>query len=174
MISIFSKGSSKKVMSERSAHWVHTSNRIYTKRELSGEDSISENQNSWPIPAVWQNNISNDFFQLDKKMLQSSLKEISYKGLTILSPKTYEFGGKVYPFTDIESIESLVKNNDILFIKPVMDLSFEEYYKALSNFSTKRYAQPNSIHGILLKPFIIEVPYGFNESLVEQGIEVFD
>ena len=174
MISIFSKGSSKKVISERSAHWVHNSKRIYTKRELSGEDSILDNSDYWPVPALWQTNMSQDFFNLRKKMIASELEQISYKGLTILSSNTYELNGKVYPFIDIESIESLVKNNDILFIKPVIDLSFEAYYKALLNFSTKRYSQPNSIHGILLKPFIIEVPYGFNESLVEQGIEVFD
>ena len=173
-ISIFCSGSSKQKPNERSVHWVHNSKRIYTKRELSGEDSILDNSDYWPVPAFWQTNMSQDFFNLRKKMIEGELEQISYKGITILSSKTYELSGKVYLFTDIELIENLTKNNDLLFIKPVMDLSFEAYYKALSNFSAKRYSQPNSIHGILLKPFIIEVPYGFNESLVEQGINIFN
>ena len=153
--------------------WYYGPKIIYMTKEFTGEDKTPELEGwVWPVPAVWQHNFSGDFFKKYIDGINQFLNNESYKALIIKSETTYLCNKKLLEFKDEKLIEHLVDENDLLFIKTEVGLSFKAYFKAITNIQKKR--KLHEEHDVLRKPFIIEVPYIFEEELLEKGIKLFD
>lgn len=65
----------------------------------------------------------------------------------------------------------MIKDNDILFVE-VNKINFNSYFKAMSNIQKLRHEKGN--HGELRRPFIIEIPYIYQEELEKKGLNLFN
>jgi len=148
---------------------------IYTTKEKNGIDKVPRlTDEAWPIiPAIWQHNFSVDFFKTDTVFIKKTLSELKWGSLVIISNKRYSFKGKEYNFSDELMLKNIMKSNDLLFVKANF-ISYDKYFKAISLIQKLRYYAPKSPHGVLRKPFIIDIHYILEEDLKERNIHLFD
>ncbi len=148
---------------------------IYTTKEKIGIDKVPKlTDQAWPIiPAIWQHNFSVDFFKADTVFIKKALNEIKWSSLVIISDKSYSFKGKQYDFSDELMLKNIIKSNDLLFVKANF-ISYDKYFKAISFIQKQRFYAPKSPHGVLKKPFIIDIHYILEEDLMKKNIRLFD
>jgi hypothetical protein len=173
-LSFYIQGSplSQKKYSE--ADWTYGYNLIFTdKQRRLKEDVVFSKvraQVEWPILAVWQSNFLFHFYTGNVELIKRFLEGKNYKGISILSEEFFRVNGEKTSFKE-QKIKDLVKNNDILFVE-VNKINFNSYFKAISSVQRLRYKKGN--HGELRKPFIIEIPYIYQEELAKKDLNLFN
>ncbi len=176
-ISIYIAGS--ELQSNRKKHiggYIYSNERIYTVAEKNGEQKIEVPLDfTFPIPAVWQNNISRDLYGLDSLRLMKTIKKIAYKGITIYGNDAFMHENKVYSFENKEVLESFIESCDLLLVKfSTQTETYGEYFDVLAKINAYRKVAPQTIHGVIKKPYVIDFSFEFESELGEVIPTFFD
>ncbi|WP_186826833.1 ExbD/TolR family protein [Seonamhaeicola algicola] len=156
-------------------NWYYGPKIIYTTKEYIGEDKMPTLEASSPmIPVFWQHNFSDEFFDIHNysKRIKKILEGENDASITIKTDSLYTFNNEYVKFSDTTTLTKIIDNNDILFVKTRVGLSYEKHFKAMTKIQERR--KHNKEHGVLRKPFIIEVPFIYEEELVKKEIKLFN
>ncbi len=148
---------------------------IYSTTNEEGTfDDMPSTPPLFPIPAIWQNNFSRDLYRLSEKHIEQTLGSINYQSISVLSNSRFVVDKVNYSFGNSEVLERLVKSSDLFLVKFDVDLNYNDYYKALDSIQVLRVFAPESIHGVLKKPYAIEVTYELENALMGIGFDFFN
>lgn len=174
-LSFYTKGSPLSQKKYDITNWIYGHDVIFTAKQRGSEEGYDESKLKasveQPIFAIWQPNLMSFFYNGNVNDINKFLNDVNYKGISLVSDEYFICEKKVVSFKEEEKINSLIKNNDILFIYTNF-MNFQTYFKGMSNIQSKRYE--NSNHGVLRKPFIIEISEEYKEELKEKGLNIFN
>jgi hypothetical protein len=173
-LSFYIQGSPLSQKKYRDTNWTYGYNLIFTDKQRRLEEDVvfSKVRASveWPVFAVWQSNLLSHFYDGDVKLIKRFLNDANYEGISIQSKEHFLLNSEKISFKD-EKIKDLINANDILFIE-INNINYNSYFNAMINIQNKRYKREN--HGALRKPFIIEIPYIYQEELKKKGLNLFN
>ncbi|WP_347921810.1 hypothetical protein [Pontimicrobium sp. SW4] len=172
-LSFYINGSAMSATKYKDTDWVYGPKIIYTSKEYTGESTIPTLEGwVWPINTVWQHNFAGDFFDNNIAYAKNILEELSYNSLEIVSKSAFIYNSKLQKFENLELINKITFNNDLLFVKTRRGLNYNTYFEAMTIIQDNRIQDRE--HGVLKKPFIIEVPYIYEKKISDNSIKLFN
>jgi biopolymer transport protein ExbD len=173
VLTFFNAGSFYNAHQRDDIDWVFNSKMIYTRDEKNQSAAVPRLEAyTWPVPAIWQNNFSRDFKNRDTVYINLTLKDIKYSTVKLNHSRTYiTIDDETINWDESNKIENTLTEKDLIFLKTSYDLEHQDFIKMMGEIQNYRSYVKYSIHGILRKPFVIEIPYFFDPDLEENNIK---
>lgn len=167
VISNFFSGSFYENPGSKGMDWVFDSKIIYTRDEKDGTSSVPNLEAiSFPVPAHWQHNFSTDFKELNATNIKYSMAEIVHRTIHIDGSKEHiSINDETLYWNEMDKIKNLVASSDLIFLKTKYGLTFGDFVDTMGKIQSFRSYTYGPMHGILRKPYILEIPYVFEEDV---------